>query len=127
MHAAFFDGKEIKYDDNYPDPKPGESLVRVSLAGICGTDLEILDGYMAYNGVLGHEFVGVVEQSQNRDLVGKRVVGEINAGCKNRDSSKTGMQRHCQNRTVLGILKSDGGLEQLLSLPEGNLLLVPDN
>ncbi|MBA4438272.1 MAG: alcohol dehydrogenase catalytic domain-containing protein, partial [Nitrosopumilaceae archaeon] len=93
MHAAFFDGKEIKYDDNYPDPKPGESLVRVSLAGICGTDLEILDGYMAYIGVLGHEFVGVVEQSQNRDLVGKRVVGEINAGCNKCDSCKKGMQR----------------------------------
>lgn len=127
MHAAFYDGKEIKYDDNYPDPKPGESLVRVSLAGICGTDLEILDGYMAYIGVLGHEFVGVVEQSQNRDLVGKRVVGEINAGCKKCDSCKKGMQRHCPNRTVLGILKRDGAFAQLLSLPEENLHLIPEN
>jgi len=62
----------MKYDENYPDPKPGESLVRVSLAGICGTDLEILDGYMQYNGVLGHEFVGIVEKSENPDLVRKK-------------------------------------------------------
>ncbi len=127
MHAAFFDGKEIKYDDNYPDPKPGDSLVRVSLAGICGTDLEILDGYMAYNGVLGHEFVGVVEQSQNSDLIGKRVVGEINAGCNKCDSCKKGMQRHCPNRTVLGILKRDGAFAEFLSLPEENLHVIPES
>ncbi len=117
----------MKYDENYPDPKPGESLVRVSLAGICGTDLEILDGYMAYNGVLGHEFVGVVEQSQNPDLVGKRVVGEINAGCNKCDSCKKGMQRHCPNRTVLGILKRDGAFAEFLSLPEKNLHVIPDS
>ncbi len=58
MKATRFDGKNMRYDDNYPDPKPGESLVRVNLAGICGTDLEILDGYMKYDGILGHEFVG---------------------------------------------------------------------
>lgn len=117
----------MMYDENYPDPKPGESLVRVSLAGICGTDLEILDGYMAYNGVLGHEFVGVVEKSQNPDLVGKRVVGEINAGCNKCDSCKNGMQRHCPNRTVLGILKRDGAFAEFLSLPEENLHVIPDS
>ena len=117
----------MKYHDDYPDPKPGESLVRVSLAGICGTDLEILDGYMAYNGVLGHEFVGVVDQSQNPDLVGKRVVGEINAGCNKCDSCKKGMQRHCPNRTVLGILKRDGAFAEFLSLPEENLHVIPDS
>jgi len=117
----------MMYDENYPDPKSGESLVRVSLAGICGTDLEILDGYMAYNGVLGHEFVGVVEKSQNPDLVGKRVVGEINAGCNKCDSCKNGMQRHCPNRTVLGILKRDGAFAEFLSLPEENLHVIPDS
>ena len=127
MKATFFDGKQMKYHDDYPDPKPGESLVRVSLAGICGTDLEILDGYMAYNGVLGHEFVGVVDQSQNPDLVGKRVVGEINAGCNKCDSCKKGMQRHCPNRTVLGILKRDGAFAEFLSLPEENLHVIPDS
>ena len=127
MKATSFDGKQMMYDENYPDPKPGESLVRVSLAGICGTDLEILDGYMAYNGVLGHEFVGVVEKSQNPDLVGKRVVGEINAGCNKCDSCKNGMQRHCPNRTVLGILKRDGAFAEFLSLPEENLHVIPDS
>ena len=82
---------------------------------------------MAYNGVLGHEFVGVVEQSQNSDLIGKRVVGEINAGCNNCDSCKKGMQRHCPNRTVLGILKRDGAFAQFLSLPEENLHVIPDS
>ena len=71
----------MNYDENYPDPAPGEVLIRLSLAGLCGTDLEILDGYMEYYGVLEHEFVGIVEKSKNLDLIGKRVVGEINAGC----------------------------------------------
>ena len=102
MKATFFDGKNMNYNDNYPDPKPGEVLVRVNLAGICGTDLEILDGYMAYDGILGHEFVGTVEKSANPALVGKRVVGEINAGCGACESCKKGMARHCPNRTVLG-------------------------
>ena len=127
MKATYFDGVEMKFDKNYPDPKPGESLVRVSLAGICGTDLEILDGYMAYHGVLGHEFVGVVEKSQNPNLIGKRVVGEINAGCNNCDYCKKGMNRHCPNRTVLGILKRDGAFAEFLSLPEQNLHVIPDS
>lgn len=127
MKATFFDGNQMNYDENYPNPKPDESLVRVSLAGICGTDLEILDGYMAYNGVLGHEFVGVVEKSENSDLIGKRVVGEINAGCNRCDSCKKGLQRHCPNRTVLGILKRDGAFAEFLSLPEENLHVIPDS
>ena len=117
MKATFFDGKNMNYDENYPDPT-GEVLVRVSLAGLCGTDLEILDGYMAYDGVLGHEFVGVVEKSNNPDLIGKRVVGEINAGCGVCESCEKGMDRHCPNRTVLGILKRDGAFAEYLSLPE---------
>ena len=127
MKATFFDGKQMKYDENYPNPKSDEPLVRVSLAGICGTDLEILDGYMEYNGVLGHEFVGVVEESNNPELIGKRVVGEINAGCNRCDSCKKGMQRHCPNRTVLGILKRDGAFAEFLSLPEENLHVIPDS
>jgi len=127
MKATCFDGKNMKYDENYPDPKPGEALVRVSLAGICGTDLEILDGYMAYDGILGHEFVGTVEKSDNPGLVGKRVVGEINAGCGACESCERGMDRHCPNRTVLGILKRDGAFAEFLSLPEKNLHVIPDS
>lgn len=127
MKATSFDGKNMKFNENYPNPKPNESLVKVNLAGICGTDLEILDGYMAYDGILGHEFVGTVEKSKNPDLIGKRVVGEINAGCGKCESCEKGMTRHCPNRTVLGILKRDGAFAEYLSLPEKNLHVIPDN
>ncbi|MFB5635161.1 MAG: alcohol dehydrogenase catalytic domain-containing protein [Nitrosopumilus sp.] len=127
MKATCFDGKNMRYEENYPEPNTGEVLVRVHLAGICGTDLEILDGYMAYDGILGHEFVGTVEKADNSDLIGKRVVGEINAGCGACESCQKGMDRHCPNRTVLGILKRDGAFAEFLSLPEKNLHVIPDN
>ncbi len=127
MKAVHFDGKKINFDEHYPDPSPGESLIRVNLAGICGTDLEIIDGYMDYDGILGHEFVGTVERSDDSSLVGKRVVGEINAGCCRCDYCGRGMDRHCPNRTVLGILKRNGAFAEFLSLPEKNLHVVPDS
>ena len=127
MKATFFDGKKMILDKNYPDPNSNETLVRVSLAGICGTDLEILDGYMDYNGILGHEFVGIVEKSNDSNLIGKRVVGEINAGCGKCDSCIKGMERHCPTRTVLGILKRNGAFAEFISLPEKNLHVIPDS
>lgn len=127
MKAIRFDGRQAVLDDNYPDPKPGESLIRVDLAGLCGTDLEILDGYMGYKGVLGHEFVGTVLKSKNPEMIGKRVVGEINAGCGACDYCAKGMGRHCPGRTVLGILGRDGAFADLLSLPESNLHQIPDS
>jgi len=127
VKATYFDGKQIILDENFPDPPSDETLVRVNLAGICGTDLEILDGYMEYTGILGHEFVGTVEKSRNPTMVGKRVVGEINAGCGKCDSCMNGMQRHCPSRTVLGILKRDGAFAEFLSLPEKNLHVIPDS
>ena len=127
MKATFFDGKQMIFDNNYPDPKFNETLVQVNLAGICGTDLEILDGYMKYTGILGHEFVGTVVKSNNPDLIGKRVVGEINAGCTKCDFCIRGMERHCPSRTVLGILKRDGAFAEFLSLPEKNLHIIPDS
>ncbi|MDH3617424.1 MAG: alcohol dehydrogenase catalytic domain-containing protein [Nitrosopumilus sp.] len=126
MKALRFDGKDLNFLENYPNPHCDEALVKVELAGICRTDLEILDGYMSYEGVLGHEFVGVVKESKNKGLVGKRVVGEINVGCENCESCKKGMQRHCPNRTVLGILKRDGAFAEFLTLPEKNLHVLPD-
>ena len=127
MKATFFDGKQMIFDNNYPDPKFNETLVQVNLAGICGTDLEILDGYMKYTGILGHEFVGTVIKSNNPDLISKRVVGEINAGCTKCDFCIRGMDRHCPSRTVLGILKRDGAFAEFLSLPEKNLHIIPDS
>lgn len=127
MKALRFDGKDLNFVENHPKPHSDEALVRITLAGICGTDLEILQGYMSYEGVLGHEFVGVVEESKNQDLVGKRVVGEINVGCQNCESCHRGMERHCPNRTVLGILNRDGTFAEYLSLPEKNLHVLPDS
>ncbi len=127
MKAVVFDGKKLTFLEDHPDPKPDEALVRINLAGICGTDLEILDGYMDYNGILGHEFVGMVVKSENSSLVGKRVVGEINVGCGKCSSCKDGLDRHCPNRTVLGILKRNGAFAEFLSLPEKNLHILPDS
>ena len=127
MKATFFDGKKMDYLKDYPDPNPDEAVVKISLAGICGTDLEILDGYMDYHGVIGHEFVGVVVKSHNKDLVGKRVVGEINVGCGKCSACKDGLERHCPNRTVLGILHRNGAFAEFLSLPEKNLHVIPDD
>ena len=127
MKATFFDGKRMIFDNNYPDPEFNETLVQVNLAGICGTDLEILNGYMKYSGILGHEFVGTVVKSNNSNLIGKRVVGEINAGCTKCDFCIRGMERHCPSRTVLGILKRDGAFAEFLSLPEKNLHVIPDS
>lgn len=127
MKAAYFDGSQLVFQGDFPEPDLGESLVRVSLAGICGTDLEMLDGYMNYRGILGHEFVGIVEKSDSLNLVGKRVVGEINVGCNSCTSCKKGLERHCPNRTVLGSLKRDGSFAEYLSLPDRNLHVVPDS
>ncbi len=126
VRAAIFDGRQMQYGSKFPEPEPGESLVRVTLAGICGTDLEILHGYMGYRGILGHEFVGVVETSENPDLIGRRVVGEINVACGQCDSCARGMERHCPRRTVLGILNRNGAFAEYLSLPAKNLHAVPD-
>ena len=127
MKAIYFNGKKTIFEKNHPEPNQGETMIRVNLAGICGTDLEIIQGYMRYDGILGHEFVGTVEKSSNPKLVGKRVVGEINAGCCRCDYCERGMERHCPNRTVLGILKRDGAFAEFLSLPEKNLHVIPDS
>jgi threonine dehydrogenase-like Zn-dependent dehydrogenase len=102
-----------------------EALVRVLLSGICNTDVEIARGYAGFNGTIGHEFVGVVEECSDRKLVGKRVVGEINAGCGVCKLCKRGDSRHCPNRTVLGIVRRDGAHAEFLTLPTRNLLPVP--
>jgi threonine dehydrogenase-like Zn-dependent dehydrogenase len=109
-----------------------EATVRVRLAGICRTDIEITRGYAGFEGTLGHEFVGVIEElppaSHNSptELVGRRVVGEINAGCGRCAWCQAGDARHCPQRTVLGIKGRDGAFAQFLKLPLENLLVVPD-
>ena len=107
--------------------RAGEVLVRVTLAGICNTDVEIVRGYANFSGTLGHEFVGIVEQSDDTTLTGQRVVGEINAGCGVCDECLQRDARHCRNRNVLGIRERDGAFAEYLRLPAGNLLPVPDS
>jgi threonine dehydrogenase-like Zn-dependent dehydrogenase len=108
--------------------RPEDCLIRVRLAGICGTDLEILGGYADFRGVPGHEFVGVVEEAppDSVDWVGRRVVGEINIGCGQCRACRNGVREHCGRRTVAGIRGRDGAFAEFLSLPAGNLHAVPD-
>ncbi len=108
-------------------PAPGaEALVRVAASGICNTDLEIVRGYAGFEGTIGHEFVGIVEEAPGHSgLKGKRVVGEINAGCGKCDPCLGGDQRHCPRRTVLGIVGRDGCHAEYLTLPARNLIEVP--
>jgi threonine dehydrogenase-like Zn-dependent dehydrogenase len=103
----------------------GEALVRVTLSGICNTDLEIAKGYMGFRGTIGHEFVGVVEDAGGAIANGTRVVGEINAGCGTCADCVRGDSRHCATRTVLGIVQRDGAHADYLRLPARNLLEIP--
>ncbi|WP_392535691.1 alcohol dehydrogenase catalytic domain-containing protein [Nostoc sp. C117] len=117
---------ELRTDIPIPEAPEGEALVRVLRAGICNTDLELLRGYYPYTGILGHEFVGVVEQGPEH-LVNKRVVGEINAVCGDCRFCRSEQPTHCENRTVLGIVNRHGAFADYLCLPVENLHLVPDN
>ncbi len=97
------------------------------MAGICGTDLELAQGYMGYRGIPGHEFVGEVADGAVGAMAGKRVVGEINAACGRCDLCLANLGRHCPNRTVLGILGRNGAFAEYLTLPEKNLVELPDS
>lgn len=130
MKAVVFDNG-LKFDENYPKPEPkkGEALIKVNTIGICNTDYEITKGYMGYKGILGHEFTGVVESVNCGDetLVGKRVVGEINCGCGECDWCAKGLERHCFNRSTLGIWQREGCFAEYVCLPVKNLLEIPEN
>jgi len=128
LEALVYDG-ELSYADDYPRPSRalGEALIRMTLAGICSTDLEITRGYMSFRGVLGHEFVGIVEEADSPALLGRRVIGEINCPCHECDSCRRGLSNHCPYRTVLGILGRDGVFAECFCLPEENLKVVPES
>jgi alcohol dehydrogenase len=128
LRALVYDG-ELRLDGDYPRPTPErrEALIRVTAAGICNTDLEIVRGYMGFRGVLGHEFVGRVEACDDGSWVGRRVVGEINCACGACRLCHRGLERHCPERTVLGIAGRDGALGEYIVLPAANLHAVPDS
>src|SRR5438552_3152137 len=138
MRALVCHGTGLTLERNYPNPTPvaGEALIRVLQVGICNTDLEIIRGYLGFMGVLGHEFVGVVAEiygeqvrEQHRHLLGKRVVGEINAACHRPDCvyCQHGLPTHCPHRTTLGIVNRDGAFADYVMLPVENLHIVPEN
>jgi threonine dehydrogenase-like Zn-dependent dehydrogenase len=147
MKALRYENQKLSVGDVARPDDAGEALVRVTLSGICNTDVEITRGYAGFQGTIGHEFVGVIESlpegSEARasasalhdpepfltvELLkpGQRVVGEINAGCGSCNLCRSGDPRHCANRTVLGIVGRDGAHAEFLKLPVANLLPVPD-
>ena len=132
MKALFYDGKHPQFKTNHPQPAPGEGevLIRPTRMGICATDLELCKGYMDFAGVLGHEFVGTVEEvgpsKAAQRWLGKRVVGSINCFCGQCDMCRAGLKEHCRERTVLGIRRRDGCFAEAFTLPLQNLFEVPD-
>jgi threonine dehydrogenase-like Zn-dependent dehydrogenase len=127
MRALVWDGDKLALSSSHRVPTADDrmAVVKVHLAGICSTDLQILKGYMGFRGVPGHEFVGSVSEGP-RDLLGKRVVGEINFGCGRCENCARGLSRHCPNRSVMGILSADGAFAEYAAVPAANLHLVPD-
>ncbi len=128
MKGIWLENKNIQLKKDLPIPIPpeGEALIKVIRSGICNTDLELVRGYYPYTGILGHEFVGIVEKGPE-NLINKRIVGEINAVCGKCHYCKTGKKTHCEKRTVLGIVNRNGAMAEYLTLPIPNLYTVADN
>ena len=130
MKSLWLEKQKLTYLENIPIPIPGrgEALIRVLLAGICSTDLEIMRGYYPFSGIPGHEFVGeVVSSPDDPSWVGMRVVGEINIACWECETCKSGLTRHCEHRKTLGVHDWNGAFAEYLILPIINLHHVPDH
>jgi threonine dehydrogenase-like Zn-dependent dehydrogenase len=128
MQAIYVSDGNVSFVTDYQVPEPGadQALIQVNMAGICSTDLEIVKGYAGFSGVLGHEFVGVVEKARDANWIGRRVVGGINLGCNHCSICASNGPEHCPDRTVLGIIDHDGAFADYLALPLSNLDVVPD-
>jgi len=127
MKCLYFD-EALTFIKGYAQPRreKGEALIKIHYAAICNTDKEIIKGYKGFRGILGHEFVGVVEEAEDPAYIGKRVVGEINLGCRECECCRQGHSNHCKNRRVLGITNKDGAFAEYITLPLANLHFVPD-
>lgn len=133
MQALWLENRQLTYTNDLPipTPEPGEALIRLRLAGICSTDLEMLRGYYDFTGIPGHEFVGEIvqlppEDADHRFQIGQRVVGEINIVCGACETCLAGRSTHCENRRTLGLRGHHGVLAEYLTLPIENLHIVPD-
>ncbi|MFN5198947.1 MAG: MDR/zinc-dependent alcohol dehydrogenase-like family protein [Planctomyces sp.] len=125
MRAVVFDSRlHFTPDATLRNPRGNEILVDVLQAGICETDLQLCQGYMGFQGILGHEFVGIARTGQ---FAGQRVVGEINCPCHHCDTCRRGLISHCPHRTVVGILNHDGAFADTVLIPESGLHAVPDS
>jgi threonine dehydrogenase-like Zn-dependent dehydrogenase len=126
MRAIVLQGGRVRLSTAHPPPTPSkdETLVRVLAAGICETDLQLVRGYMGFEGILGHEFVGVAESGP---YAGRRVVGEINCSCWTCETCLANRPTHCPNRTTIGISGHDGAFADLIAVPQRNLHPVPDS
>src|SRR5207249_4667405 len=128
MLAVQLDKRRVCVRDLRRPRRPeGYALIRLLVGGICNTDLELQRGYYGFSGIPGHEFVGEVVEADNADLLGRRVVGEINLACHKCEWCRRGLGRHCPKRTVLGIVGHPGAFRELLTLPEVNLHVVPNS
>lgn len=130
MKGIYFENMKAEYREDIPIPhtEENETLIKIQLSSVCSTDREIIKGYRPdFKGILGHEFVGIAERSSNPDIVGKRVVGEINAGCKNCIYCKTEREKHCLNRKTIGIVNKDGCFCEYMAIRTDLLYEVPDN
>ena len=128
MLAVYLENRRVEVR-RMPRPRAPEgfALLRLVCGGICNTDLELQRGYYGFAGVPGHEFVAEVVEASQPELIGRRVVGEINLDCGGCDWCRKGLGRHCPKRTVLGIVKHPGAFREFLTLPERNLHIVPDS
>ena len=125
MQALWLENNQLKLREVPKPARPGEALIRVRVAGICSTDLELVKGYYPFTGIIGHEFVGDVMECDDPTWVGQRVVGDINVTCENCEQCLNGRSKHCENRTVLGIAKRNGTFAEYTTLPIANLHRVP--
>lgn len=127
MRALYLDGSDARLVDKAePEPSAQMARIRVSMAGVCNTDLELVKGYMGFRGVLGHEFVGTVDEGPDA-WRGRRVVGEINFACGRCKTCGRGLPRHCPTRRVMGIQGADGAFAEYAAVPVANLHAVPDD
>ncbi len=127
MKAVWLEDNQIKLANVQQPVRPDEALIKIRMAGICSTDLELVKGYYPYTGILGHGFVGEVVSAPDAAWVGQCVVGEINAVCGTCEACLNGRSTHCENRTVLGIADRNGVFAEYTSLPLKNLYRVPDS